>query len=157
MGEDARLVIATPPEAALVEEIHSRLPRFAVRYEPELLPLTCYRGDHRGTDDANRTADEQSRWETMLLDAEASLGIPGDDPQQLNWLVRHSNVLRFVQATAVGAGEQVEAAGVSAEDLERVAVARSSGVHAGPLAEFAPTGILDESARRPAVKSEARY
>ena len=61
---------------------------------------------------------------------------------------------RLVQATAAGAGEQVEAAGLSGEDLERVAVASSSGVHAGPLAEFALAGILFFARGLPRLRRE---
>lgn len=53
-----------------------------------------------------------------------------------------SQRLRLVQGTAAGVDEQVQAAGLSADELERVAVTSASGVHAGPLAEFALMGLL---------------
>jgi hypothetical protein len=67
---------------------------------------------------------------------------PCDNADQLRRLARGSRRLRFVQATTAGAGQQVAAAGPSEDDLARVAIASSSGVHAGPLAEFALPGVL---------------
>lgn len=136
------LVIATPLESRLAARIGSELPGYQVCYEPELLPPARYAGDHRGQEGFRRTADGQRRWTRMLQQAAVSFGIPGDDPDQLRRLVRGSRNLRLVQATAAGAGQQVEAAGLSEDDLARVAIATSSGVHAGPLAEFALLGIL---------------
>jgi phosphoglycerate dehydrogenase-like enzyme len=137
-----RIVIATPLEPPLVSQIGSELGDYQVCYEPELLPPARYRGDHRGQAGFRRTGDGERRWAEMLQGAEVSFGIPGDDPDQLRWLVRGSTNLRFVQATSAGAGQQVEAAGLSEGELARVAIATSSGVHAGPLAEFALLGIL---------------
>lgn len=141
---DGRLniVIATPLELALVDRLRAELPDVQVHYEPELLPPVRYPGDHRGSADFRRSPRQQARWLTLLADAEVTFGIPGDDPQQLHRLVRTSTELRFVQATAAGAGQQVRASRLSADDLERVAIASTSGVHAGPLAEFALLGIL---------------
>jgi hypothetical protein len=54
---------------------------------------------------------------------------------------------------ASGAGEQVAAAGLTASDLEPVAVTTTSGVHAGPpLAEFVVMALLDE----PVVRRSGR-
>jgi phosphoglycerate dehydrogenase-like enzyme len=136
------VLIATPLEPELVETIASCRPEVDVRYERDLLPPTRYRGDHRGCAGFHRTRPEQDRWDAMLTRAHVTFGIPGDDPAELGRLVRASTNLRFVQATAAGAGQQVAAADLSAADLERVAIASSSGVHAGPLAEFALAGIL---------------
>jgi phosphoglycerate dehydrogenase-like enzyme len=101
-----------------------------------------YQGDHRGQAGFRRSGEGQRRWIELLEGAEVTFGIPGDDPDELRRLVHSSKRLRFVQATAAGAGQQVEAAGLSEDELTRVAIATSSGVHAGPLAEFALLGIL---------------
>ena len=136
------VVIATPLEPELVTQIESELISDEVIYEPDLLPPTRYRGDHRGVAAFHRTQRQQTQWEHLLEHAHVTFGIPGDDPLQLRELIGNAGALRFVQATAAGAGQQVEAAGLSAADLDRVAIASSSGVHAGPLAEFALAGIL---------------
>jgi phosphoglycerate dehydrogenase-like enzyme len=137
-----RIVIATPLEPELVSEIGSELDSYDVSYEPELLPPVRYPGDHRGQAGFRRSGEGQRRWIELLEGAEVTFGIPGDDPDELRRLVHSSKRLRFVQATAAGAGQQVEAAGLSEDDLTRVAIATSSGVHAGPLAEFALLGML---------------
>ncbi len=137
-----RIVIATPLQPELASQIGAELAGYQVCYEPGLLPPVRYPCDHRGEDGFRRTAAGQRRWTRLLGEAEVTFGIPGDDPAQLRRLVRESARLRFVQATSAGAGQQVEAAGLSGDDLARVAIATSSGVHAGPLAEFALLGIL---------------
>jgi phosphoglycerate dehydrogenase-like enzyme len=132
----------TPLQPQLASEIGAELADYQVCYEPELLPPVRYPCDHRGQDGFRRTAAGQRRWTQLLGEAEVTFGIPGDDPDQLRQLVRESARLRFVQATSAGAGQQIAAAGLSDDDLARVAIATSSGVHAGPLAEFALLGIL---------------
>lgn len=138
----ARLSIATPLEPALVRRIAEELPAYDVWHEPELLPSPRYACDHRGDPAFRRTAEQDRRWWTMLAGTDVSFGLPGDDPAGLHALVARAPGLRLVQGTAAGTGQQVAAAGLSASDLERVAVASSSGVHAGPLAEFAVLGLL---------------
>ncbi len=142
MGPGSDLVIATPLQAELVDDIKKNLPGVRVRFEPELLPPVRYPGDHRGQANFRRPAEAERRWRALLSGAAVTFGIPADDPQELRWLVDNAPDLQLIQATAAGAGEQVAAARLSPEDLERVAIASSSGVHAGPLAEFALTAIL---------------
>lgn len=139
---NSNVVIATPLESGLADRISSELPDAAVHYEPDLLPRPRYLGDHRGEPGFQRTPAGEGRWQELLSGATMTFGIPGDDPAELRRLVRTAHPLRLVQATAAGAGQQVEKARLSADDLQRVAVASSSGVHAGPLAEFALFGIL---------------
>lgn len=142
VDSSSNVMIATPLEPGLVEQIKSGLPDVEVHYAPELLPPPRYPCDHRGAADFLRTQDQERRWQELLSAAEVTFGIPGDDPKELRRLVHNAGPLRLVQGTAAGAGQQVKTAGLSADDLERVAVASSSGVHAGPLAEFALFGIL---------------
>jgi phosphoglycerate dehydrogenase-like enzyme len=60
----------------------------------------------------------------------------------LREVVRAHPQVRFVQGTAAGTGEVVRRAGLTADDLERVQVASSVGVHASQLAEWAIFGLL---------------
>jgi phosphoglycerate dehydrogenase-like enzyme len=136
------LVVATPLEDELVARIAAEVEGYRCRHEPGLLPPVRYQGDHRGRSDFRRTPEDEQRWRALIDAADVLFGIPGDDPAQLRRLVDDSSRIRFVQATAAGAGQQVEAAGLTAGELDRVAVASSSGVHAGPLAEFALFGML---------------
>jgi phosphoglycerate dehydrogenase-like enzyme len=78
----------------------------------------------------------------MLAEAEVLFGMPGDSSQGLADAVRTGTRLRWVQTTARRAGEQVRAAGLSAEEQDRVLITRARTVHAGPLAEFAIFGLL---------------
>jgi phosphoglycerate dehydrogenase-like enzyme len=135
------VVIATPLEADLAHRIgESSLVR--LNYQPDLLPPARFPSDHRGEPDFRRSAEDEARWQRMLAGAVAMFGFPGDTPEGLAAVVRGCERLRFVQATAAGAGEQVAAAGLSDPELERVAVSTASGVHGRTLAEFAILGLL---------------
>ncbi len=138
----AQLSIATPLEPPLVQHIAAELSDYDIWYEPDLLPPPRYPSDHRGDPTFRRSPEQQRHWSAMLAATAVSFGIPGDTPQGLRQLVDAAPGLRLVQATAAGAGQQIAAAGLSEHDLQRSAVASSSGVHAGPLAEFALLGVL---------------
>jgi phosphoglycerate dehydrogenase-like enzyme len=135
------VVIASPLEADQAHRIgESSLVR--LHYEPELLPPARYPSDHRGDPGFIRSPDDEARWQRLLAGAVAMFGFPGDSAEGLAAVVHGCPRLRFVQATAAGAGEQVAAAGLSDDDLDRVAVTTASGVHGLPLAEFAILGLL---------------
>lgn len=140
-GEPLDVVIATPLESELAARI-DELADVRLHYDPALLPPPRYPSDHRGDPDFARSPADESRWQAMLHGSEAMYGFPGDTPDGLAAVVHGCPRLRFVQATAAGAGEQVAAAGLSDEDLDRVAVSTASGVHGGPLAEFTILGLL---------------
>lgn len=74
----------------------------------------------------------------MLGDAE----ILFDSPAGLAEIVAMNQRLRFVQATAGGAGEQVDAAGLSSDDLRRIWISCAAGVYDGPVFEFSLFGLL---------------
>jgi phosphoglycerate dehydrogenase-like enzyme len=61
-----------------------------------------------------------------------------------------------VQGTAAGTGEQLKAAGLTRNELERVAVTSASGVHVGPLAEFCLLGLLALTKGLPQLRSAQR-
>ena len=132
------VVIATPLEPELVERIRAVDERLEVLFEPELLPRARYPSDHIGDPHWTRTAE----LEQLVARAEILYGFPHEKPAQLAWAVRHAPALRFVQCTFAGAGQQVAAADLTAEELRRVAFASSSGVHVAPLAEWSMLGIL---------------
>ena len=136
------VVIATPLQPELVHTIAEVDDRLDVRYQPDLLPPPRFPCDHRGIDSFTRSEGQQQRWMAMLARAEVLFGLPGDSPAGLAQVVRGSPKLRWVQATAGGAGEQVQAAGLTADELARVLITRAGGVHVRPLAEFALFGVL---------------
>jgi glyoxylate/hydroxypyruvate reductase A len=125
-------------------------------YEPELLPPPRFPSDHRGSAEFVRSPPEEERWQELLGRAEILFGIPGDSPEGLAAIVRSSRQLRWVQATAAGAGEQVRAAGLSEQELERVIVTSAAGVHAGPLAEFCLFGLLAFARGLPRLLADQR-
>jgi len=141
-AERVVVVIATPLQPELVKLIEAVDDRLDVRYQPDLLPPLRFPCDHRGVESFRRTQEQESRWRTMLSEAEVLFGLPGDSPDGLADAIRSNDQLRWVQATAGGAGEQVRAAGLTDEELSRVLITRAGGVHVGPLAEFAIFGLL---------------
>ena len=68
--------------------------------------------------------------------------MPGDTPAGLHEAIAAAPRLRFVQATSAGAGEQVRAAQLGREVLDRVAIATAAGAHGTTLAEFTFFGLL---------------
>jgi phosphoglycerate dehydrogenase-like enzyme len=136
-----RIVIATPVEPELVERIRAVDPRNEILYEAALLPPARYPADHRGDPDFARDAAGEARWQALIAQADVLYGIPADTPAGLADAVRRALNLRWVQATAAGAGELVRAADLGAA-LERVIVTTAAGVHGSVLAEFVYAGAL---------------
>lgn len=134
----ATVVIATPVEPELVDRIRAVDERLEVLFEPELLPKPRYPSDHIGDPNWMRTTE----LEALVERAEILYGFPQEKPAQLAWAVRHAPELRFVQCTFAGAGQQVAAAELTEEELDRIAFASSSGVHTTTLAEWSLFGIL---------------
>lgn len=151
-----QVVVATPVEEELVARLRTVDERLEIHFEPELLPPPRYPSDHGGERGFRRTPDEQRRFEELVASAEVLYGIPGDTPEGLAWAVRTAPGLRFVQATAAGAGQQVRAAALAPEELRRVAVASASGVHAVPLAEWSLLGILAFTKNLPRLLADER-
>jgi glyoxylate/hydroxypyruvate reductase len=155
-GDRVIVVIATPLEAELVALIEAVDDRLDVRYQPDLLPPLRFPGDHRGAGSFRRNPEQENRWCAMVAGAEVLFGLPGDSPKGLADAVRASAGLRWVQATAGGAGEQVRAAGLTGEELSRVLITHAGGVHAGPLAEFAVLGLLAFTKGLPRLLADQR-
>ena len=113
------VVIATPVEPELVERIRAVDDQLDVLFEPELLPQARYPTDHIGDPNWTPTAE----LERLVARAEVLYGFPQEKPAQLAWAVRHAPALRFVQCMFAGAGQQVAAAELTAEELQRIAFA----------------------------------
>jgi phosphoglycerate dehydrogenase-like enzyme len=136
------VVIATPIAEQLVERLRAVDDRLDVRFERDLLPPPRYPSDHVGDPSFVRSPEQEARFNALTAAAEVLFGFPREDPAQLALAVRRAPKLRFVQATYAGAGQQLAAARLTREELDRVAFASASGVHATPLAEWAVFGIL---------------
>jgi phosphoglycerate dehydrogenase-like enzyme len=151
-----RVAIAVPLEAELVDRIRAAGMQLEVNYEPDLLPPARYPGDHRGAEDFRRPEEAERRWQEMLESAEILFGLPGGDARRLAALIERNPSLRWVQAMAAGAGQQVQAAGIGSDVLERVIITTASGVHAGPLAEFSLMGLLAFTKDLPRIQRDQR-
>lgn len=151
-----RVVIATPLEPELVERLRAVDARLEILFEPDLLPPPRWPSDHVGDASFVRTPAQDDRFAELIAGAEIVFGFPREDPAQIPWLVRTAPHLRFVQATYAGAGQQLAAAGLPLEDIERIVWTSSAGVHAIPLAEWALFGILALTKGLPRLDADTR-
>lgn len=149
------VVIASPLEVELVERLRAVDDRLEVRFEPELLPPPRYPSDHHGEESFRRTPEQDEHFNELVAGAEVLFGIPEEQPARLAWAIRTAPGLRFVQATAAGAGQQVRRAELTADELERVAISSASGVHAVPLAEWSMFGLLAFTKGLPRLRRDA--
>jgi phosphoglycerate dehydrogenase-like enzyme len=150
------VMIASPLEAELVARIRRADPRIEVLWEPDLLPPARYPADHGGDPAFRRDRAGEARWRAMLDRAEVLFGVPGDSVDALAEVVTSAPRIRWIHATSAGAGEWVRRANLAPEDLERVAITTSSGVHAVPLAEFAILGLLAIAKELPRLVTDQR-
>jgi phosphoglycerate dehydrogenase-like enzyme len=137
-----RIVVATPLPDELRTWVQEQLPDDEVVAEPDLLPPQRWPADFDGDPSFRRTPEQQARFDALLDSADALYGIPDVSPKALARTVRSNPRLRWVQTMAAGGGGQVKAAGLTADELARVAFTTSAGAHATPLAEFALFGVL---------------
>jgi glyoxylate/hydroxypyruvate reductase len=156
MPDRLTAAIAVPLEPELVERIAQSDESLEVLYDPGLLPRPYSMDDRWDSEDFRRSPAEEERWQAMLARAEILFGIPDDTPAGLAAAVRSSPGLRWVQAMAAGAGQQVAAAGLTSEELERVTVTSAAGIHAVPLAEFCLFGLLAFARGLPRLQADQR-
>jgi phosphoglycerate dehydrogenase-like enzyme len=148
------VVIATPMVPEDAERIAASDERIELTYRPELLPTRRWVGDTTGE---GGVALDDPRWEEPLARAEVLFGIPGGTPEGLLEAIRRAPALRWVQARNAGAGEQLGGAlRLAPDELRDVKVTTSSGVHAGPLAEFALFGLLAFAKDLPTLIADQR-
>jgi phosphoglycerate dehydrogenase-like enzyme len=136
------VAVATPLSEELCGLIERIEPRVRLLRDQTLLPPMRHPADFAGDPSFTRSREQQQRFESMLDGADVLYGIPDVDPSALRRVVRSNPRLRWVQTMAAGGGSQVKAAGLTAEELERVVFTTGAGVHGGPLAEFALFGVL---------------
>jgi glyoxylate/hydroxypyruvate reductase A len=155
-GGQVSVLLAVRLAKELAHGIAAVDPSIELLYEPDLLPPRRYPGDHRGDSSFRRDEAGEARWRELLSRAEVLYGIPGDSPEGLAAVVTGYPRVRWIQATAAGAGEQVRRAGLNPEALERVMITTSSGVHALPLAEFCMFGLLAIAKDLPRLAADQR-
>ncbi len=151
------VVVAVPLGTEAIERLRAEAPPgIRIVHEPELLPSARWPGDHAGEDGFARTAKEQERWEALLRSADVLLGIPGDDPDGLAWAVRQCPQLSWLQATADGAGQILNASGLDDDELAGITITKATGIHDGPLAEFCLFGLLAFAKQLPRLLEDQR-
>ena len=151
-----RVVVATPLSEELCALVERLEPRIDLVRDQSLYPPMRHPADFGGDPSFRRSADQQQAFEAMLDSADALYGIPDVDPDALRRTVDANPGLRWVHTMAAGGGAAIKAAGLSAEQLERIAFTTSAGVHGGPLAEFAVFGVLAGAKNLPRLLAQQR-
>ena len=132
------VVIASPLEAEHVATLRAGAPaNVTIRYEPDLLPPMRYNADHDGPPDWRRTPEQQERWAALLGEADALWDVDrgaGVHPR------RYAPKVGWIGTTSAGVGMGMRRLGVTKAD--NLIITTASGIHAGPMAEFALYGIL---------------
>ncbi|WP_395311065.1 D-2-hydroxyacid dehydrogenase [Mycobacterium sp. AMU20-3851] len=144
---DVLIASYLPPD--LVEQIAETDPRLRVHYHPELLPEPRWPADHVGTA-RTLSAEQDDQWTRLLASADVLFDFDWRRPAET---LTQSPRLRWVQATAAGVGTRMATLGLRHTGLT---VTTASGVHAGPLAEFALAGILYFARDLPGLAADRR-
>jgi phosphoglycerate dehydrogenase-like enzyme len=131
-------------------------PRIDLMRDQRLLPPMRWPGDHGGDPAFTRTSAQQERFERMIDAGEALYGIPDESPRALKRVADHNVHLRWVHTMAAGGGGQVREAHLDAEQLGRIVMTSSAGIHSGPLSEFALFGLLAGMKDLPRLERQKR-
>jgi phosphoglycerate dehydrogenase-like enzyme len=137
-----KVAVAVSIDDASAERIVQLEPRVELLRDAALTRPWRWRGDWEGDPEWQRTPEQQSAFESMLDEADALFGLPDVTPAALTRTVRANERLRWLHTTAAGGGGQVRAAQLTEQELERVVVTTSAGIHASTLAEWALFGVL---------------
>jgi phosphoglycerate dehydrogenase-like enzyme len=137
-----RVVASTPISEELIALVVAAEPRIDFIRDQALLAPSRFPGDHAGDPAFRRSAQDQARFEELVDSAEALYGVPDEKPAALARTAAANPALRWVQTMPAGGGGQVKAAGLTDDQLQRIAFTTSAGVHGEPLAEYAVFGLL---------------
>ncbi len=141
MAAEHTIFITSPLEAEHVERLRAVDPeRVEVIYEPDLLPPVRYIGDHNGVPGFTRNEEQQTRWAANLQRADILFDFPGGSLMG-EMVTDAAPNLKWVQTTSAGVGQMIVRMGLQDSDL---IVTTASGVHAGPLAEYAFMVLLNQ-------------
>lgn len=147
-----RVVVAVSVSEENIGIVREREPRLEIVHEPDLFPaaganwMVSY----------SRTDEQQQRLDELLASADALYGVPDQSGAKLGEVVAANRTLRWVHTIPAGGGQQIKAANLSREDLDRMVFTTSAGVHAQPLAEFALFGVMAGAKGLPRLASDHR-
>jgi len=130
------ILIGSPLEPDQVERIAAvDSGRVEVLYEPDLLPVPRYEGDHHGVP---RELDETQLgyWNSLVARSEVMFDFDWIGPATLP---TRAPRLRWLQATSAGIGELLERSGLTGSGIRFTTAA---GVHAAALSEFVLLALL---------------
>ena len=148
------VVITSPLGQELADQIARTDARIELTFLPELLPQARWIGDFEGEGGVPLS---DPRWAHALERAEVAFGIFGDSAGGLVEMLQRMPRLEWLQARNAGAGKLLaDALEHVPQEGRRVTLTSSSGVHAGPLAEFAILGLLAFAKELPRVLADQR-
>lgn len=133
-AEQVRVLIGSPLDPALVEQIRAVDPRLDVVFRPDLLGTPCYDGDHYAP--ARRDEAREAEFRALLAETDVLFDFDATTASQIVALAPR---LRWIQSTSSGVGQAAKRYGLVDTDI---IVTTASGVHAVPLAEFVLMAIL---------------
>lgn len=142
MASTVRIAVGVPMDPEHLALLRAVDDRVEVDYDPSFFPAERVLGDHHGYTTQSLPPTEADRFYDYLAAAEVVYGVPQMKPSGLKRLLDAAPGVRWVHAVQAGAGAFVTGARLSDDQLARVTVTTSAGVHAGPLAEFAMFGML---------------
>ncbi|MEQ1737998.1 MAG: D-2-hydroxyacid dehydrogenase [Rhodoglobus sp.] len=138
MTDALRVVVANPLSDENLALLRRLEPRLDVVHDPALTGPA--------SDDwmawFDRPADLQQAYEEYVDSADVLYGVPDHSGRALARTVAANPGLRWVHTIPAGGGQQVRAAHLDREALDRILFTTSAGVHAEPLSEFAVFGVL---------------
>lgn len=155
-GARPRVVIAVDLPEELCRRIERGEPRIEVVRDHSLYRPRRGPADWPGDPDHHRTDAQQRAYRDLVDSADVLFSLPDDDAAELARTVRANPRLQWVQAMAAGGGAKVRAAGLTEEELERVTVTTTAGVHGSPLAEFAVFGVMAGAKTLPRLQRQQR-
>lgn len=133
-SEPVKLLIATPLGEEHIARIRAVDPRLEITYRPDLLGKPTYIADHHPP--ANRTPEQEAEFRALIAQAEIIYDFDTDTAPHYATLAPG---LRWIQTTSAGVGPAAKRYGLGETE---VIITTSSGVHAGPLAEFVMMATL---------------
>ena len=150
------IMICPTMTQAQAQRIADADPRIDILWDAEVHRPMRWPGDIQGDVHWRRPPELQARYNAMCDSADALLGLPDYSPTALRRCVEANPRLIWLHTTEAGGGGLVRAANLRPDDLARLIVTTSAGVHVEPLAEFALFGVLAGAKMLPKVQDLQR-